>query len=176
MSTGGGRPAIVQHHSTRKSSGKLIRAALRYLRKQDGRAAKRARAGLMSPDRLRHTFKGETPARKGYHYRPGGQDFPNRRIRQVVKRDPVTGVYEAKVEFFKNPPGQWMPKVGQGRSTFFPDHWTPAQVDEAVTSAFKGATSKDPVKGVWKGEVNGVKIMGYYDTATGALKHGFPYL
>ncbi|RKN48675.1 hypothetical protein D7223_09390 [Micromonospora endolithica] len=162
--------------SQRKSSGKLVRAALRYLRKQDGRAAKRARAERMTPERLRHTFQGETHTRKGYHYRPGGQDFENRRIGQVLRRDNTTGVYEAKVEFYKDPPGQWMPKVGQGRSTFFPDDWTPGQVDAAVTSAFKDPATQRLPDGSWLGEANGVPIMGYYDLNTGALKHGFPYL
>ncbi|MEV6524018.1 EndoU domain-containing protein [Longispora sp. NPDC051575] len=166
-------------HSQRKKSGKLLRAALRYLKKQDGRAAKRARPDRMSPDRLRHTFEGEN--RKGYHYRPGGEDFPDRRVGQVLRRDPTTGVYEAKVEFWKPPspgppptPGQWQNKVGQGRSTFFPDHWTPQQCDDAVTNAFHGATKN--ADGTWTGSHNGVAIMGYYDNATGALKHGFPFL
>ncbi|WP_018353313.1 EndoU domain-containing protein [Longispora albida] len=165
---------MAQQHGKRKSTGKLLRAALRYLKEQDGRVAKRNRPDRMNPERLRHMMEGEN--RKGYHYRPGGEDFPDRRITQVMRRDPNTGVYEAKVEFYKDPPGVWQPKVGQGRSTFFPDHWTPQQCDDAVTNAF---TSNNVVKnadGSWTSSVNGVPIMGYYDTATGALKHGFPYL
>ncbi|MGA3526662.1 EndoU domain-containing protein [Melissospora conviva] len=164
--------ATTPQHSGRKKSGKLIRAALRYLRRQDGREAKRRAPDRMTPERLRHMMEGEN--RKGYHYRPGGEDFADRRITQVVRRDPTTGVYEAKVEFYKDPSGQWVPKVGQGRSTFFPDHWTPQQVDNAVTDAFRTAT-KFP-DGHWESTVNGVRVMGYYDQTTGALKHGFPYL
>ncbi|MEV4753799.1 EndoU domain-containing protein [Micromonospora sp. NPDC049559] len=168
---------MAQRHSQRKATGKLLRAALRYLRKQDARVAKRARPDRMTPERLRHMMEGEN--RKGYHYRPGGSDFPDRRITQVVRRNPTTKVYEAKVEFYKDPPGQWVPKVGQGRSTFFPDHWTPKQVDDAVTDAFNhaGANNTRFPDGTWTGtSKEGVPIMGYYDLATGALKHGFPYL
>lgn len=163
---------MAPRHGQRKSSGKLLRAALRYLRKQDTRAAKRARPDRMTPERLRHTFEGEN--RRGYHYRPGGEDFPDRRITAVTARNPTTGVYEAKVEFYRDPPGEWVPKIGQGRSTFFPDHWTPAQCDDAVTTAFQNPDTM--VGGTWTGEANGVPIMGYYDEATGALRHGFPYL
>jgi hypothetical protein len=166
---------MAQVHGQRKSVGKLLRAALRYLRKQDTRAAKRARPDQMTPERLRHMMEGEN--RRGYHYRPGGEDFPDRRITNVVNRDPATGVYEAQVEFYNDPPGAWQPKVGQGRSTFFPDHWTPAQCDQAVTDAFNGATKN--ADGSWVGQSNTtppVPIMGYYDTATGAVRHGFPFL
>lgn len=169
---------MVQRTSARRNTGtgKLLRAALRYLRKQDGRAAKRASGGDMTPDRLRHMVEGES--RKGYHYRPGGEDFPDRRIGTVLRRDQNTGAYEAKVEFRNaNPPPDWQPKQGnQGKSTFWPDSWTPAQVDNAVTSAFTHPNVSKGADGIWRSEHNGVKVMGFYDTATGALKHGFPYL
>jgi hypothetical protein len=163
-------------HGQRKSTGKLLRAALRYLRKQDGRAVKRARVGQMTPSRLRHTIEGDTQPRNGYHYRPGGEDFPGRRIGPVTRRDPATGVYEAPVQFERPPgSGNWVNKVGAGRSTFFPDDWTQAQCDDAINRAFHDpATTKNG--GVFNGVVNGVKIQGYYDQATGGLRNGHPIL
>ncbi|GEM_PF-6784300 len=163
---------MTQTHSRRKSTGKLLRAALRYLRKQETRVVRRARTGHMTPDRLRHTMEGEN--RRGYHYRPGGEDFPHRRTGPVLARDPHTGVYRAEVEF-EVPPGSgnWAPKAGNGGvSTFFPDHWTPQQVDRSVRDAFQNGTRHPD--GSWTGTAGGIQIRGYYDQVTGALRHGFP--
>ena len=137
---------------------------------------KRVRAGHMTPDKLRHTLEGETQARKGYHYRPGGEDFPSRRIGPVLNRDPATGVYEAEVQF-ERPPGSgtWVDKVGRGESTFFPNHWSPRQCDEAISKAFHDPASTRN-NGIFKGTVDGVQIQGYYDLVTGELRNGHPIL
>ncbi|WP_245923413.1 EndoU domain-containing protein [Paractinoplanes atraurantiacus] len=90
----------------------------------------------------------------GYHYRPGGEDFPDRRLVPGSEVTYPNGVYEAEPEFFDptmNPPaGAWKPKAGNGGvSTFFPNDWTPAQVDNAVAGAFKNST---PLPGnMWAG-------------------------
>jgi hypothetical protein len=136
----------------------------------------------MALDRIEHVFRGHVnPTHhtgSGYHYRPGGQDFPGRRLRPgTVTRDTRTGVYRARPEFWDPsypPSGGWRPKAGnQGYSTFFPDHWTPAQVDAAVPGAFRNAV---PVGGNrWRGTYGGVTIEGFYNP-TGGFSHGWPVL
>ena len=109
-----------------KGSGKLMRAALRFLRK----TRKRARPDRMNPYFTTHTIGGGhvkpgRPKGSGYHYRPGGEDFPDRRLVPGTKVTYPNGVYKAEPEFFDptlNPPaGAWKPKAGNGGvSTFFP--------------------------------------------------------
>jgi Bacterial EndoU nuclease len=135
-----------------------------------------------TPDATRHVFRGHVrpgrPTGSGYHYRPGGQDWPDRRlVPGTAKVDGRTGAYKAKPEFFDptiNPPhGAWKPKGGnQGVSSFFPDHWTPAQVDTSIAKAFETATAV-PGTNRWKGAYRGLRIEGYYDGA-GGLLHGWP--
>ncbi|MEV4535837.1 EndoU domain-containing protein [Asanoa sp. NPDC049518] len=165
-----------------KASGKLMRAALRYLR----RAKKRSRPGRMGPHGLDHVFRGDLRPKKstgsGYHYRPGGRDMPGRRIRPgSVTRDARTGIYTARPEFFDpalDPPqGRWKPKGGHdGVSSFFPNHWTPAQVDAAIAGAFRNHTHVAGTTNMWEGSYSGIVIQGYFDPGTGALKHGWPVL
>ncbi len=156
-----------------------MRAALSYLK----RANKRNRPGRMNAHFRDHVFGGHVrpgqPKGSGYHYRPGGKDFPDRRIKPgTVNRDPRTGAYEAEPEFFdptRNPPhGEWKPKAGNGGvSSFYPDHWTPAQVDAAVPGAFRNAV---PAGGnMWRGTYRGLTIEGFYDGA-GGFTHGWPVL
>ncbi|MEU4477212.1 EndoU domain-containing protein [Micromonospora sp. NPDC023966] len=160
-----------------KASGRLMRAALKYLK----RANKRNRPGRMNAHFRDHVFGGHVkpghPKGSGYHYRPGGQDFPGRRLKPgTVNRDPRTGAYEAEPEFFdptRNPPhGEWKPKAGNnGVSSFYPDHWTPAEVDAAVPGAFNNAV---PAGGnMWRGTYRGLTIEGFYDGA-GGFTHGWP--
>ncbi len=154
-----------------------MRAALRYLRK----TRKRARPDRMNPHFTTHTIGGGhvkpgKPKASGYHYRPGGEDFPDRRLVPGTREEFPNGVYEAEPEFFDptlNPPaGAWKPKAGnEGVSTFFPDHWTPAQVDNAVSGAFRDSTPTSD--GKWIGTYNGVTIEGFYDQS-GSFTHGWP--
>lgn len=160
-----------------KASGRLMRAALRFLR----HTKKRTRADRMDPHFTTHTIGGGhvrpgEPRGTGYHYRPGGQDYPGRRIKPGTTTTHQNGVYEARPEFFDpslNPPaGAWKPKAGNGGfSTFFPDHWTPAQVDNAVSGAFKNSRPSHGNK--WIGSYNGVTIEGFYDQS-GGFTHGWP--
>jgi hypothetical protein len=160
-----------------RGSGTLMRAALRFLRK----TRRRARPDRLDPDFVTHTIGGGhvKPGRSkgtGYHYRPGGQDFPGRRLVPGTKVTYPNGLYRAEPEFFDptlNPPaGAWKPKAGnRGVSTFFPDDWTPAQVDNAVAGAFKNST---PVsEDVWIGTYNGITIRGFYNQS-GGFTHGWP--
>lgn len=161
-----------------KAGAGLMAAALKFLK----RANKRNRPGRMNPHFRTHVIGGGhtkpgMPKASGYHYRPGGQDFPDRRIVPGTKvTDPKTGAYRARPEFYDrsmNPP-QWKPKAGPngGESSFFPDHWTPAQVDAAIPGAFRNA---NPVPGTnkWRGVYNNVVIEGFYDNS-GGFTHGWP--
>jgi len=166
-----------------RGGGKLISAAFRYLKK----AKRRQRPGRLDHARRDHLFRGEVrrphnphaPGRgTGYHYRPGGQDFPDRRIVPgSVNRPTPDGPYSARPEYFDhggNPPG-WVPKSGNGGvSTFFPDHWTPAQVDAAIPTAFQNAR---PIPGTsrWEGFYRGVRIEGWYGPGQ-SLGNGWPTL
>ncbi|WP_242623965.1 EndoU domain-containing protein [Micromonospora kangleipakensis] len=162
-----------------KAGGRLMRAALRFLKKTKGRN----RPGRMKPHFVDHVFGGHVrpglTKGSGYHYRPGGQDFPGRRIRPgTVNRHPTNGAYEAEPEFFdptRNPPhGEWKPKAGNGGvSTFFPDDWTPAQVDNAISGAFQNAVRQPD--GTWIGTYREVTIQGFYDGPDG-FTHGWPVL
>jgi len=157
-----------------RGGGKLLRAALQFLRK----ANRRNRAGRMTPHYRRHVFGGHErpglPTGSGYHYRPGGQDFPGRRIVPgSVVRDTRTGAYRARPEYFDATTGAWKPKGGNaGVSSFFPDHWTPAQVDAAIPGAFNHAT-RVPGTNMWRGQYGGLTIEGYYNP-TGGFTHGWP--
>ncbi|GIF45598.1 EndoU nuclease-like protein [Asanoa ferruginea] len=162
----------------RKSGGgKLMRAALQYLKKANQRGE---RHGRMRPWARDHVFKGHikpgAPTGSGFHYRPGGQDWPGRRIKtSTVTRDPDTGLYQAEVEYFDRsvpPDGAWRPKSGHGGvSTFFPDHWSPSEVDNAVNTAFHRSS---PVPGTdrWRGDYRGITIEGFYHQ--GGVGHGWP--
>lgn len=162
-----------------KSGGTLMRAALKFLRK----ANRRNRPGRMNAHFRDHVFGGHVkpgmPKGSGYHYRPGGQDFPGRRLVPGTKQvDPKTRAYRAEPEFFDptiNPPhGAWKPKAGNGgESSFFPDHWTPAQVDAAIPGAFRNAAPVPGYPNKWRGTYNGLTIEGFYN-ASGGFTHGWP--
>ncbi|MFC3493469.1 EndoU domain-containing protein [Glycomyces rhizosphaerae] len=170
----------------RKSGGKLIGAALDFLKKAQKQRPARRLQRKMDDHGLEHVFKGHTrPGRNsgtGYHYRPGGNDMPDRRIKPDTRKDVGdNGVYQAESEFFDStmppPPGQWKPKAGEnGVATFFPDDWTPDQVDRSIASAFRKSSPHPDDPDAWIGESDGIKIMGYYDSAAPhGYTHGFPY-
>ncbi|MFI0483253.1 EndoU domain-containing protein [Actinomadura sp. 9N215] len=157
-----------------KAAGGLMASAIKFLK----RANRRNRPGRMRPWARDHVIGGghvNAQGRgSGYHYRPGGQDFPGRRIIPGTKNvDTRTGAYTAEPEYWNpngNPPG-WVPKGGNnGVSSFFPDNWTAAEVDAAIPGAFRNA---QPIGGnMWRGEYRNVVIEGYYHQ--GGLGHGWP--
>jgi len=164
-----------------RGSGKLISAAFRYLKK----AKRRQRPGRLDHHRREHVFRGEVkrppnnpnaPYGSGYHYRPGGQDFPDRRIVPgSINRPTPNGPYTARPEYRDPVTGRWVPKSGnQGVSTFFPDHWTPAQVDAAIPEAFRNARPI-PNTNMWEGTYKGVRIEGWYGPGQ-TLGNGWPTL
>jgi hypothetical protein len=157
-----------------KAAGGLMASALKFIR----RANKRNRPGRMRPWARDHVIGGghvnNSGLGSGYHYRPGGQDFPGRRIKPNSKTiDKRTGAYTAEPEYWNpngNPPG-WVGKSGnQGVSSFFPDHWTAAEVDAAIGGAFRNSVPHGP--NMWRGTYKGLLIEGYYNQ--GGLGHGWP--
>ncbi|MGC1211763.1 MAG: EndoU domain-containing protein [Micromonospora sp.] len=159
----------------RRARGKFIRAALSHLRKQKKRARHGQRRG-MTPERLRHTLIGERDGRaSGWHHRPGGIDPPGAKLLKVTRRDARTGVYHGRVAIQNRRTGEWREK--RGGSTFFPDHWTPEEADNAVTRAYESAdVVKNPDERRWVGRHKGVRIEGFYDPDTDQLGHGYPVL
>jgi hypothetical protein len=100
-------------------------------------------------------------------------DQPGRRITDITRRDPHTGVYEGRVEFFDEATGDWVRKNNQGLSTFFPNHWSADKVDEAIGEAYRTGSKRD---GIWSGTHDGVLIEGWYDEATDNIGHGWPVI
>lgn len=121
------------------------------------------RKKVQSSGRHHHVFRGEvrrnrngTLVGSGYHHRFMGQDPPDRRVTQVRARD-VTGAYRANVQM-KGPNG-WVDKPAG--STFFPDNWTPQEVDRTINDAFASHTPA-PGGRRWYGRANGLNIEGSY--------------
>ncbi|MDN3243833.1 EndoU domain-containing protein [Glycomyces tritici] len=169
----------------KKSGGKLISAALDFIKKAKGQRVSRRTQNKMDPEKLEHMLMGEIKPGanrgSGYHHRPGGNDFDDRRIKPDSKKMlGDKGVYSAEPEFFDKtmppPPGQWKPKSGPGgTSAFFPDDWDAGKIDKSVTEAFKNSKTHPTDPNRWLGEVDGVKISGYYDNSVPqGFTHGFP--
>lgn len=114
----------------------------------------------------------KTHSGSGWHHRPGGNSPPNRRIVKGTRTSHGSnGVYSAKVEFYDPGSKQWLPKNGEGRSTFFPDHWNNDQVNAAIEEAKANSTPhpNNPKK-KWLGESNGISIEGFNE----GYAHGWP--
>jgi len=184
-----------------KGNGGLLRAALKFLKKADYQRAKRAVNHRLEPHQLRHMLQGNSNStnyngvrsgsgkhgsRTGYHYRPGGKDFPGRRIIPPPGKTHPSGAYDVKTQFEVDQSRArdgsrmvWMDKKGpDGTSTFFPDHWTPQQIDGAVSGAFEKGSKE--VDGNWTGWAGTgperLQISGKYDRATGGILTAFPVI
>jgi hypothetical protein len=137
-------------------------------------------ANQIDVDRLIHALKGDMRPNHnggtGYHYRPGGKDWDGRRIEPGSQR-PVgnNGVYEARPGY-QRPDGTWQPKAGNnGISTFFPDDWTPSQVNDAISRAYRNSAPDPANPNSWIGHSNGVRITGFYDNNKPGYTHGYPH-
>jgi uncharacterized protein RhaS with RHS repeats len=121
-----------------------------------------------------HIFKGEMKGNGktvGYHHREGGVD--NHGWRTTKKTPPdANGVYRGTVTGRDWNGNNWVEK--RAKSTFFPDDWSQAKVQHGVERAFKETKNINPETGEWMGVYRGVKISGFYDPETGALKTAFP--
>ncbi|GAB3894483.1 RHS repeat-associated core domain-containing protein [Kibdelosporangium lantanae] len=123
-----------------------------------------------------HIFKGEMKDSGkvvGYHHREGGMDRHGWRTTGKTQPD-ANGVYRGTVTRRDWNGNTWVEK--RAESTFFPDDWSQAKVQHGVERAFKETTDIDPQTGKWTGSYRGVKISGYYDPETGALKTAFPVM
>lgn len=112
-----------------------------------------------------HLFQGHSKPTSisGFHHRPGGTDTGGFRLDRMITERDANGVYWAYIEGpDKN--GRITPK----KSTLFPDHWTIAEVEDAVEQAFE---RRQPVRdkdgnikpGKWQGTGSGILIEGYFD-------------
>ncbi|MGW3890928.1 EndoU domain-containing protein [Micromonospora chokoriensis] len=130
----------------------------------------------MTPERLRHTLLGERDGRaSGWHHRPGGIDPPGAKLIEVTERNGRTGVYRGEVAFQNRRTGEWRQK--RGGSTFFPDDWSPEQVDRAISRGFEAPdVVKNPETGRWSSSFRGIDLEGFYDPESGKLSHGYPVL
>ncbi|MEU5881172.1 EndoU domain-containing protein [Spirillospora sp. NPDC047279] len=163
---------------------KILTVTLLVRRGGGGGGAGAAGAGLFEPavrwmkkkiaksGRHHHVFRGEV--RKGgggnwtaggYHHRFMGQDWPDRRIGPVTATGP-NGTYRARVQML-GPGNQWVDKPYP--STFFPDNWTPQQVDRSIRGAFdnrvdvQGSAGPDGLARRWRGVgEDGMLIEGSY--------------
>jgi hypothetical protein len=183
----------------RSKSGKgLVGIAMKFLKKADHNG-RRGRNSKLEPHALRHMMQGNANSTKhrslrtgntvkngtrtGYHYRPGGQDFPGRMTGLPPSKTHPSGAYEAPVWFevdkSKGLDGskmEWEPKKGPtNNSTFFPDHWGPEKIDNAVSNAFTQGTKN--ADGTWTGVgPDGLTISGRYDPANGGILTAFPVI
>ncbi|MFE5563917.1 EndoU domain-containing protein, partial [Amycolatopsis japonica] len=122
---------------------------------------------------MEHILKGEFKNGKvgGYHHRQGGEDnFGWKTINKT--RPDGNGVYTGTVVRRDWNGNDWVWK--RSKSTFFPDHWSASQVRNAVERAFIEARDLNPKTGKWSGTYRGIRIDGYYDPATGAMKTAYP--
>lgn len=63
------------------------------------------------------------------------------------------------------------------RCTFFPKHWSPQQVVDAINEAFENKQLVDGSKNTFRGQASdGLKIEMYLDRATGKIVSAFPRL
>ncbi|MGI9421098.1 MAG: EndoU domain-containing protein [Geminicoccaceae bacterium] len=85
----------------------------------------------------------------GYHHRPGGNDALDARLTEQLTDPDANGVYEGRVEVYDPDKGEWIPK--KSKSTFFPDHLSAKQVEDAIDNAWRNRTSFDPTTGRFEG-------------------------
>lgn len=109
----------------------------------------------LSPRLAQHIFEGHhRPSRSsdtGYHHREGGVDQGALRVVKVVEGPDEHGVYVAQVRGPRTPP------TAVKTSTFFPDHWSRAEVLCAVRQVFLEG-EYEPAKRRFRGVYKGVRI------------------
>ena len=139
---------------TRGGAG-IFEPALRWMRRK-----------IASSKRHHHIFRGEVRRgprglqASGWHHRFMGADLPDRQVVRIQRRA-TNGTYTADVRMRGGPTGSWYDKPGG--SSFFPDNWTPQQVDRTINSAFANSS---PVPGTngrrWRGYADGFRVEGSY--------------
>lgn len=142
----------------------------------------------MRQHRYQHVFQGQvkfyppnnSPGASGFHHRFQGQNPPGARVRrdangnEMITQQGPDGIYRARVDV-QAPNGTWIPKNAQ--STFFPDRWTPQQVDDAISNAFRNRTLDPGNSQRWYGPgPNGMMISGFVDPGSDRWKTAFPLI
>ncbi len=61
-------------------------------------------------------------------------------------------------------------------STFFPDTWTPKEVNRAIETAFTNSEVVEGSMNMWRGTYKGIRIEGYFETVTGDALTAYPVL
>lgn len=116
---------------------------------------------LDNPGLWQHLFVGGFGARNkpvGYHHRPGGVDVPGRKLAGPVTLG-LFGTYRVDGVLFTRPDGTTKKKK---TSSFFPDSWSPEEVQTAVTEAWQSPNRRLDGEGGWSGfSSRGLKIEGY---------------
>ncbi|MEV6873947.1 EndoU domain-containing protein [Amycolatopsis sp. NPDC051128] len=117
-----------------------------------------------------HLFRGHVRIDRisGYHFRPGGEDLGDFRLKEVTLPPDKNGVYQAVVEGTLEDGS-----IAKKTSTFFPDNWSKAEVKDAVLQAFE---HREPVlnklgevlPNKWQGVYNGVTVEGLFKQGSGA--------
>ncbi|MGG5460157.1 EndoU domain-containing protein [Clostridium sp. B9] len=121
---------------------------------------------------LEHILEGEINSRGkavGFHY----EDFPGGKgkvIEGTKSKPNKEGVYTAKVEV------DGVKKTSNnGKSSFFPDDWTPQQVVDAINEAYKDKEFVKGSKNTYVGETkDGMEISMYINDKTGKIISAFP--
>lgn len=121
---------------------------------------------------LEHILEGEINKRGkavGFHY----EGFPTTKgnVIEGTKSIPDNlGVYTGKVEV------SGVPKTSNGgKSTFFPENWTPQDVVDAINEAFTNKEFVQGTRNTYIGELkNGMQIEMYIDSTTNKIISAFP--
>ncbi|WP_103940531.1 EndoU domain-containing protein [Thermomonospora echinospora] len=101
----------------------------------------------------------------GFHHRYRGKNPPTARVRrdpnghEIKAQHTPWGAYKARVDV-RDENGNWYQK--QAWSSFFPDDWTPQQVNEAIGEAFKNSSPDPANPNKWRGVYDGKPIEGFY--------------
>ena len=124
------------------------------------------------PGALKHILEGEVNGKGnavGFHYK-GMSSSKGKTISGTKTTLNEVGVYEAKVEV------NGIPKVNNGgRSTFFPDTWSPQEVVDAINEAFKNKQFVEGTRNTYIGKLsNGMKIQMFIDSTTNKIISAFP--
>lgn len=130
----------------------------------------------LNPHVREHLFDGHRRPNKitGYHVRPGGVDGSANNFwldPATVTGPDANGLYSGRVhglDLNGNPKTKF--------STFFPDSWTEADIEQAVRGAFysrRPVQRYNPATGMhefhdslWEGEYRGIRIQGYLKPGT----------
>ncbi|MFF3495303.1 EndoU domain-containing protein [Streptomyces sp. NPDC002795] len=133
--------------------------------------------GHIPDDVYEHIHKGginKAGRPTGYHHRPGGKDPVGTKVPKITGRDNKTGLTRGPV-WMKNPRnGEWVQK--RVNSTFFPDTWTPKEVNRAIETAFSNSEVVEGSMNMWRGTYKGIRIEGYFDSVTGDAITAYPVL